>query len=194
MDDTGIDCRHDLRVVLLSGGIDSAVAMYLMRRQFRLTALGVNYGQPHAAELQRAKRLAAGAGVAYVEFDVSEAFRRTPCAMMDGGDVSTPEASIIPGRNMMLLRLARALGPARIIIGCNADDAQHYPDCTPEFIVWADKHLRCHVEAPLIGMTKREVVAKGRELGVPLAETLSCYRGTSCGQCAACKLRAEAGA
>jgi 7-cyano-7-deazaguanine synthase len=190
-------------VVLLSGGLDSATAAALARRDgWILNALTVRYGQVHAVEIQAARRVAAALGVArHVELDVDlKAFggsalvgdgviRKTP------GDapVDLPPAipsTYVPARNTVLLALAlgwaEVLGAERIVIGVNALDYSGYPDCRPEYIAafeyLASLATKSGVEgrplriwAPLQDLTKAAIIRLGQELGLDYGLTHSCY-------------------
>ena len=217
-------------VVLLSGGLDSYTAAAMARADgYRLYALTIRYGQRHARELAAARAVAARLGVArHLEVDVAlSAF---------GGSSLTTDAPVpkdrplhhagipstyVPARNTVFLALAlawaEALGAGDIFIGVNALDYSGYPDCRPEFLAAFERLAAlatargvgggaCRVHAPLIAMTKAEIVRKGAGLGVDLGATLSCYdprpawsgKGVRhCGRCDACGLRkkgfAEAG-
>ena len=192
-------------VVLLSGGLDSATAAALARREgWSLYGLTVRYGQVHAVELEAARRLAVALGfVQHVELDVDlKAFGGS--ALVGDGEIpktdglrdaaapATPSipATYVPARNTVLLSLALAwaevLGAERIVIGVNAVDYSGYPDCRPEFIA-AFEYLATlatkagvhgqplRVWAPLQHLSKAAIVRLGTELGLDLALTHSCY-------------------
>ena len=206
-------------VVLLSGGLDSATAAALARREgWTLAGLTVRYGQIHVRELESARRVASALGFErHVELDVDlSAF---------GGSALTGQGAIpkdrpldatdipptyVPARNTVLLSLALAwaevLGAERIVIGVNALDYSGYPDCRPEFIAafeyLASLATRVGVEgapvriwAPLQTLTKAGIIRLGLELGVDYAMTTSCYdpspSGAPCGRCDSCRLRAR---
>jgi len=215
-------------VVLLSGGIDSATALALARRDgFEAYALTFRYGQRHAVEIEAAKRVAKAQGVARHEIldldlrrfggsaltsDLAVPKDRSPTEMADGIPVT-----YVPARNTIFLSFALAwaevLGAADIFVGVNALDYSGYPDCRPEYLAafqtMADLATKAGVEgvqrlkihAPLIAMSKAEIVRTGLALGVNYALTSSCYdpspAGEACGRCDACVLRlkgfAEAG-
>lgn len=174
-------------VLLLSGGLDSAVCLVRHRPEW---ALAVNYGQPHAEEeLPCAARLARAFGAT-----LATSLVRMPSAPT-AGDTSM----LWPGRNMVLLSLAAALaqqvGADVVMIGANADDHDGYPDCRAEFFEAAAPALGVRIEAPLLSMTKPDIGALARELAVPLPQTWSCYypvRGQVCGSCDACAGRDRA--
>jgi len=224
-------------VVLLSGGLDSAVTLAMAAAEgFETHALTVRYGQRHAAEIAAAERVAGRHGVAghdVVDVDLA-AFGGS--ALTGAGEVPKDRGAAaiaagipvtyVPARNTVFLALALAraetLGARHIFLGVNALDYSGYPDCRPEFVAAFERlanlatkagveaardgqpQIRLH--APLIAMTKAEIVGKGAELGVDFASTLSCYdprpvrsdKGARhCGRCDACQLRkkgfAEAG-
>jgi 7-cyano-7-deazaguanine synthase len=172
-------------VVLLSGGLDSAVCLALNPDA---VTLSIDYGQPHAqSELDAAARVAQHYGVEHVRADASLPTLHAP------GDASM----LVPGRNLVLLSLAAALAEARnlrrVVFGANADDRDGYPDCRREFIDAARAVMP--VEAPLLDMSKEQIGALARRLAVPVDMTWSCYypaAGEPCGTCDACKSRERA--
>jgi len=204
-------------VVLLSGGLDSATALAIARDQgFDCFALSVDYGQRHSAELRAAARVAKAMGAAE--------HRIVPVGMGQFGGsaltdpaIAVPEQptdgipiTYVPARNTLLLALAlgwaEVLGARAIFIGVNAVDYSGYPDCRPEFIAafqtLADLATKAGVEgrgfrihAPLIELTKAEIIRRGTDLGLDYGLTLSCYQaddqGRACGRCDSCRLRAE---
>lgn len=207
-------------VVLLSGGLDSATVAAVARRQgFTLHALSVDYGQRHRHELAAARRVGRSLGIAdhrKVRINLS-AFGgsaltsqievpkdRTQAEMESGIPVT-----YVPARNTVLLSLALGLaevvGAADIFLGVNAVDYSGYPDCRPEFIhafenlaklatkAGVERRLSFRVHAPLIEMTKAQIIRLGYELGVKYELTHSCYdpdaEGRPCGHCDACLLR-----
>jgi len=206
-------------VVLLSGGLDSATAAALARREgFTLYALTVRYGQVHAAEVEAARRVAAALGVArHQEIDVDlRAFGGS--SLVGDGEVpkdAEPGAggipsTYVPARNTVLLALALAFaevtGADRIVIGVNALDSSGYPDCRPEFIAafqyLASLATRAGVEgrapriwAPLQDLSKGGIIRVGLELGLDYGLTRSCYApdeaGRPCLRCDSCQLRAR---
>ena len=207
-------------VVLLSGGLDSATALYLARRAgYALHALSFRYGQRHRYELACAARVARAAGVVrHVVMNVDlRAF---------GGSALTSDRPVpkhrslrsqaipstyVPARNTIFLALglawAETLGAADLFIGVNALDYSGYPDCRPEYIAAFEKlarlatkagvegRLRWRVHAPLIRMSKADIIRTGLALGVDYSLTSSCYDpapgGRPCGACDACRLRAK---
>ena len=202
-------------VVLLSGGLDSATALAIAHAQGFVThALSVNYGQRHAAELAAATRIAAVLGAA------EHRTMRIDLAGIGGSALTDPTLAVpelptagipvtyVPARNTTLLSLAlgwaEVLGARDIFIGVNVLDSSGYPDCRPAFIAAFQQlaalatkagvegaHFTVH--APLIQLTKAQIIAAGTRLGVDYGETVSCYQaddeGRACGRCDACRLR-----
>jgi 7-cyano-7-deazaguanine synthase len=192
-------------VVLLSGGLDSATAAALAKKEgWTLNALTVRYGQIHAVEIEAARNVAAALGVSrHVELDVDLKAFGGSALVGDGEirksagadlDVSSTSASIpstyVPARNTVLLSLALAwaevLGAERIVIGVNALDYSGYPDCRPEYIAafeyLASLATKAGVEgrplriwAPLQHLTKAGIIRLGTELGLDYGLTHSCY-------------------
>ncbi len=214
-------------VVLLSGGLDSAVrAAWLRRQGFAVQAMIFEYGQRHSVELQAAARVAKQVGV--VEHVVQRIDLRAFGGSALTADIAVPKdrspdemagsipITYVPARNTIFLAFALAFAEVRgafdLGIGVNAIDYSGYPDCRPEFIAAFERvanlatragvesgHIRLHT--PLQELSKAQIVRLGRELGVDLSLTISCYDpaadGTPCGRCDACELRtrgfAEAG-
>lgn len=185
-------------LVLLSGGIDSTVALAHTKAEL---ALSVNYGQTHRRELSAAAAIAKHYNVEHHELDIAAALD-IPCALTGRGHIpdthaSEPDATFVPGRNLVLLSVAaawaNAWGYKAVVIGANADDSAGYPDCRPDFMQRVDEATQAGygvaVWAPLQWMTKRQVIGYGRQLGIPFDLTWSCYRGGSvqCGRCGACE-------
>lgn len=203
-------------VVLLSGGLDSATTLALAREQgFACHALSFRYGQRHAVELAAARKVAAALGAAshrIVNLDLG-AFggsALTDDAIAVPKDRSEAEmgagvpVTYVPARNLVFLSFATALAEvldARdIFIGVTAVDYSGYPDCRPEFIAAFQAAANAGtvagdftVHAPLQHMGKAEIIRAGTRLGVPYAQTVSCYDpapdGRACGRCDACALR-----
>lgn len=204
-------------VVLLSGGLDSATVMALVREQgFAVHALSVSYGQRHIVELEAARRVAVAAGAAEYQVIHVDLDRVGGSALTDPliAVPETPSAGIpvtyVPARNTLFLSLAlgwaEVLGARDIFVGVNAVDYSGYPDCRPAFIeafqALANLATREGVEgqgfrihAPLIEWSKSRIIAEGLRLGVDYAQTVSCYqadaRGRACGRCDSCRLRRE---
>jgi 7-cyano-7-deazaguanine synthase len=205
-------------VVLLSGGLDSATAAAIaVAEGFEVYALTVRYGQVHAREVEAARAVASAVGAAgHVELDLD--LRGVAVSALTGAaaipknrpiDAAIP-ATYVPARNTIFLSLALAwaesLGARDVFIGVNALDYSGYPDCRPEFIAAFEalaslatkagvEGARFTVHAPLIRMTKAEIVRRGLELGVDYGLTHSCYDplpdGRPCGRCDSCVLRAR---
>jgi 7-cyano-7-deazaguanine synthase len=204
-------------VVLLSGGMDSAVTLALARAQgFACYALSVAYGQRHASELAAAGRVAQALGA--VEHKVVNVdLRSIGGSALTQDSIAVPEqpgegipATYVPARNTIMLSIALAwaevLGAADIFCGVNAIDYSGYPDCRPEFIEAFERLANLatkaavdgaglHVHAPLIRLGKADIVREGVRLSVDFAATVSCYQadkdGRACSRCDACRLRAQ---
>jgi 7-cyano-7-deazaguanine synthase len=206
-----------LAIVLLSGGLDSATAMAIAHGQgFRCHALSLDYGQRHRAELAAARDLARELG-AVAHTLLSLDLQPIGGSALTDAALAVPEtpsdgipATYVPARNTLLLSLAlgaaEVAGARDIFIGVNALDYSGYPDCRPAFIdafqALAQVATKAGVEgaapkihAPLIDLTKAEIIRRGTALGVDYARTVSCYQaddlGRACGRCDACRLRAE---
>jgi len=203
-------------VVLLSGGMDSAVVLALAREQgYEAYALSVRYGQRHSAELDAAARNAASLGARahkVVEVDLRSIGGSALTADIDVPE--TPSVGIpvtyVPARNTIMLSVAlgwaEVLGARDLFCGVNAVDYSGYPDCRPEFIAAFERLANLatkagveegglRVQAPLMALSKADIVREGLRLGVDFAQTVSCYQadaeGLACGRCDACRLRAE---
>jgi 7-cyano-7-deazaguanine synthase len=207
-------------VVLLSGGLDSATTAAIARAQgFQLYALSVDYGQRHRLELERAALVADQLGVAEHRTVRLDLRAIGGSALTDTIDVpkerSEEEMSAgipvtyVPARNTVLLALslgyAETVGAFDLFIGANVLDYSGYPDCRPEFLnafaslaqvatkAGVEKRGSFRVHAPLLKMTKAEIIREGVRLGVDYSITLSCYdpdaEGRACGRCDSCQLR-----
>jgi 7-cyano-7-deazaguanine synthase len=204
-------------VVLLSGGLDSATALAIARsRGLECHTLAVSYGQRHAVELEAAALVSRQLGaVEHRQMNVDlaaiggSALTDHSMAVPDRPTTGIP-VTYVPARNTLFLALA--LGWAEvceardIYIGVNAVDYSGYPDCRPEFIAGFEalaavatrsgvEGARFRIQAPLIAMSKAEIIRAGRALGVDYAATISCYsadpQGQACGRCDSCRLRRE---
>ena len=204
-------------VVLLSGGLDSAVAAaWAQAAGHSVAALSVDYGQRHRAELESARRVAGALGIVDHRV-VSVDLRALGGSALTGGiDVPRHRREIgadipvtyVPARNAVLLALLAAFaevsGASSLVIGANVQDYSGYPDCRPEFLRAFSEALRLGtkvgvaggklcVTAPLLHLSKAGIVRLGVALGVDLGLTLSCYdppaAGVHCGGCDACLLR-----
>ena len=207
----------DRAVVLLSGGLDSATALAVARqRGFECYTLCFEYGQRHRAELAAAGRVAQALGAAeHREVSIpiglfgGSALTDPSIDVPDDGGAGIP-VTYVPARNTIFLSLAlgwaEVLDADAIYIGVNAIDYSGYPDCRPEFIAAFQALARLatkqgvegaavSIEAPLIEMSKAEIIRRGVELGVDYALTVSCYRadeaGRACARCDACRFRRE---
>jgi 7-cyano-7-deazaguanine synthase len=212
---------HNPAVVLVSGGMDSAVVLAIAREQgYAVHALSVRYGQRHTSELDAAVRVARALD-AVAHKTVSVDLRSIGGSALTD-DIEVPldsdqhpggpdiPVTYVPARNTIMLSLAlgwaEVLGSADIFCGVNAVDYSGYPDCRPEFIAQFERlanvatkagvegaGLRIH--APLLHLSKADIVREGLRLGVDFAQTVSCYNadasGRACGHCDACRLRAE---
>jgi len=204
-------------VVLLSGGLDSATALAIARdKGYVCHALSFDYGQRHDAELQAARRVARALNVAEHKIMSLDLASMGGSALTDRA-IDVPEqagegipVTYVPARNTVFLSLAlgwaEVLGAMDIFIGVNAVDYSGYPDCRPEFIETFEKlanlATRAGVEgqafrirAPLLRMSKAEIIRTGASLGLDYGLTVSCYQadeqGCACGRCDSCRLRAQ---
>jgi len=211
-------------VLLLSGGLDSATTGAVARAEgYPLYALSFRYGQRHAVELAAAERVARWLGVVQhrtVDIDLrafgGSALTSDAIAVPKGRDVEAMggdgivPATYVPARNTIFLAYAVAwaevLGARDVFIGANALDYSGYPDCRPEFLqafeLAANLGTRAgtqgtplRIRAPLVELSKAEIVRRGTALGLDYAITLSCYdpdaEGGACGACDSCQLRAK---
>ncbi len=203
-------------VVLLSGGMDSAVVLAMARAQgFRCYALSVAYGQRHTSELVAAAELARSMGA--VAHKVVNVDLRNIGGSALTDDIEVPDhggqgipVTYVPARNTIVLSVAlgwaEVVGASDLFCGVNAVDYSGYPDCRPAFIDAFERLANLatkagiegrglRVNAPLMAMSKADIVNEGQRLGVDFAMTVSCYRadahGQACGHCDACRLRAE---
>ena len=206
-------------VVLLSGGLDSATTLYIARDEgFSTHAVSFRYGQRHTQELKSASEVARAAGAAdhlIIPLD-SRLFKGSaltgPSAVPENRSPDEMASMIpptyVPARNTVFLAMslayAEVIGARDIFIGVNAVDYSGYPDCRPEFIAAfgrlaelatkeAIEGRPARIHAPLLNMTKAQIIRRGLELGVDYSLTHSCYNpdteGRSCGRCDACILR-----
>ncbi|WP_240097591.1 7-cyano-7-deazaguanine synthase QueC [Thermomonas flagellata] len=208
-------------VVLVSGGMDSAVVLALARAAgFAPHALSVRYGQRHTSELDAAARVARALGAVAHKTVHVDLRSIGGSALTD--DIAVPTdadghvigqgipSTYVPARNTIMLSVAlgwaEVLGSSDLFCGVNAVDYSGYPDCRPEFIAGFEalanlatkagvEGRRFRVHAPLLRMSKAEIVREGLRLGVDFALTVSCYQadadGRACGHCDACRLRAQ---
>ncbi len=208
-------------VILFSGGLDSTTVLALAKDLgYRPYALSVAYGQRHSSELAAAKHIAKQIGVAHHEVVNLDLTRFGGSALTDssiavpiiaGKDHEIP-ITYVPARNTILLSLAlgwaESLGGLDIFYGANAVDYSGYPDCRPEYVASFEHTAnlatkagvealneanRFRVHAPIISMSKADIIRLGATLGVDYSQTVSCYQandlGEACGQCESCRLR-----
>ncbi len=206
-------------VLLLSGGLDSYTAGAIARQDgFNLFALTVRYGQTHAQEIEAARGVARDlAVVRHVEIDVNLAAFGGSALIGEGeipkdreiGEPGIP-STYVPARNTIFLSLAlgwaEVVGAGAIVIGVNALDYSGYPDCRPEYLAAFERvaalATRAGVEgrplrilAPLLQLSKADIIRRGAALGLRYGLTLSCYdpgtEGAPCGRCDSCQIRAR---
>ena len=208
-------------VILFSGGLDSTTILALAKDLgYAPYVLSVSYGQRHSSELAAAKHIGKKMGVVRHEVVHLDLTRFGGSALTDssiavpttpGKDHEIP-ITYVPARNTILLSLAlgwaESLGGLDIFYGANAVDYSGYPDCRPEYVesfermanlatkagveaINNDNRFRIH--APIIGMSKSEIIELGATLGVDYSQTVSCYQandlGEACGECESCRLR-----
>ena len=204
-------------VVLLSGGLDSATCLAIAREMgFETYSLSIAYGERHAAELTASLRVAQALGacehrlarVNLGEFGGSALTDAAIAVPVNEENTGIP-VTYVPARNTVMLSIALAwaevLGANDIFVGVNAVDYSGYPDCRPEFIQAFEtmanlatkvgvEGARLRIHAPLIKLSKGEIIRRGIELGVDYGLTVTCYQaddaGRACGCCEACRLRA----
>ena len=205
-------------VILLSGGLDSATTLAIARSEgFDCYCLSLDYGQRHRVELDAAANVARALQakehrIVQLGLDTfgGSALTDTSIAVpVDGAQEGIP-VTYVPARNTIMLSLALAwaevLGSRDIYVGVNAVDYSGYPDCRPEYIAAFEKMAnlatkagvegaRLTIHAPLINLSKAEIVRQGTDLGIDYGTTVSCYQadsdGRACGVCDSCRLRRE---
>jgi 7-cyano-7-deazaguanine synthase len=210
--------RRRGRVVLLSGGMDSATCLAIaVREDAPVHALTILYGQRHEREVRAARALARKYGVAHhvvvrlalgplLDSALTDRRRRLPSRGVRSGRIPP---TYVPARNTILLGVALGYAESHdlgeIWIGANAIDYSGYPDCRPAFLrafeqlarvatkAGVEGKVRLRVRAPLLSMSKADIVRRGERLGVPWKLTWSCYAGgrSPCGRCDSCRLRAR---
>jgi 7-cyano-7-deazaguanine synthase len=205
-------------VVLVSGGMDSAVTVAIAREQgFQVHALSVAYGQRHGSELEASGRVSRMLGA--VEHKVVQVDLRSIGGSALTADIDVPldaaggdaiPVTYVPARNTIMLSIAlgwaEVLGSSDIWCGVNAVDYSGYPDCRPAFVEAFERLANVatkagvegagiRIHAPLMAMGKADIAREGQRLGVDFAQTVSCYQadaeGRACGHCDACLLRAQ---
>ena len=200
--------------MLLSGGLDSATALYYAGKLgYKISCLVFDYGQRHAKEVFAARRIARAAGCGYTVLSISLPWKGS--SLLDkkqtipaGKDTREIPSTYVPARNIIFLSyalsFAEAIKAEAVFIGANAVDYSGYPDCRPQFYRAFEKVIASGTKAgvekktikvitPLIDLTKARIITLGTALGVPYGLTWSCYRGgkTPCGACDSCRLRAK---
>ncbi|MGY3040221.1 7-cyano-7-deazaguanine synthase [Rhodanobacter sp. TND4EL1] len=205
-------------VVLVSGGMDSAVVIAMAREQgYQVYALSVSYGQRHNSELAASDRVSRMLGAIEhktVGIDLrsigGSALTADIDVPLDAGDSNEIPVTYVPARNTIMLSIAlgwaEVLGSSDIWCGVNAVDYSGYPDCRPAFIEAFEQLANLatkagvegagiRVHAPLMRMSKADIAREGQRLGVDFSATVSCYQadvdGRACGHCDACRLRAQ---
>ena len=207
-----------LAVVLLSGGLDSSTALArTIERGCEVITLTFSYGQRHSRELGSAKKVADHYGVRrqitvdldigkYLDSSLTQPSMRIPTGADGQDDRPSIPSTYVPARNIVFMSVAAAIaesvGADRVVIAVNSVDFSDYPDCTPRFIDAYQKMLEVGtrvgvdgravlIDAPLLEMSKAEIVREAVRLGVPLELTWSCYAGgaKACGVCDSCRLR-----
>ena len=205
-------------IVLLSGGLDSTTSLYVARRDGReAICLSIHYGQLHERELEAAKKIAASLTLEHWIIPLSlpwggsaltDARLPIPKGREETEIAKEIPVTYVPARNSIFLSLAASLaevkGADAIYFGANALDYSGYPDCRPAFLETFEALIlrgtkagtegrRIRIIAPLLKLTKGEIVRLGQELGVPFERTWSCYEGkeSPCGECDSCILRAK---
>lgn len=208
--------RVDKAVVLVSGGMDSAVVLAMAReRGFQCHALSVAYGQRHTSELAAAARVAKAQGA--IQHKTVTVDLRSIGGSALTADIDVPEnggdgipVTYVPARNTIMLSIAlgwaEVLGANEIFCGVNAVDYSGYPDCRPAFVDAFERLANVatkagvegaglRIRAPLQYLSKADIAREGMRLGVDFAQTVSCYQadadGLACGHCDACRLRAD---
>ena len=208
-------------VILFSGGLDSTTVLALAKDLgYTPYALSVGYGQRHSSELAAAKHIAKQIGVARHEVVNLDLTRFGGSALTDSS-IAVPTSpsndqeipvTYVPARNTILLSLAlgwaEALGGLDVFYGANSVDYSGYPDCRPEYVASFEamanlatkagveainNENRFRVHAPIINLTKAQIIQLGNQLGVDYSQTVSCYQandlGQACGECESCRLR-----
>lgn len=203
-------------VVLLSGGVDSAVTLYMAKKANECHALVFDYGQKAQVEIECARKISESVGIPCEVLKIDFPWKGS--ALIDDRE-SIPEGSIstdgnipstyVPSRNIIFLSFAvsfaEAIGAESVFIGAHQLDFSNYPDCRSDFFDSYREVIKrgtkggvegheVKIETPVINMTKKEIVQEGLKLGVPFEDTWSCYSGDEypCGECESCLFRIEA--
>lgn len=203
-------------IVLLSGGLDSATVLAIANRDFDCHAISFNYSQRHVSELKAATRLAQTFSARHQLIHLDEgvmtgsALTDSRIDVPDSGTGEGIPVTYVPARNTIFLAHALAVAEVHksndIFIGVNAVDYSGYPDCRPAYIAAFERMARLatkagveggelKIHAPLINMSKAEIISTGTRLGVDYSLTVSCYQadeqGRACGLCDSCRLRRD---
>jgi len=203
-------------VILLSGGLDSVTALAIAKAEgYDCYSISFDYGQRHKTELAAAQQLAQKAGVIAHKVIQIDLRAIGGSALTDNIDVPEIEqqgipVTYVPARNTIFLSIAlgwaEVMNAEAIFVGVNAVDYSGYPDCRPEFIDAFEKVANLatksaaegsaiYIKAPLMHLSKSEIVKRGTELGIDYSETVSCYQadaqGRACGQCDSCRFRRQ---
>jgi len=214
----------DKAVVLLSGGLDSATVLALAKQLgYQVYALSFRYGQRHSSELDAASRVATTLGADRHEIIDLDLRRFVGGSALTDDQYAVPTSpsqkdeipiTYVPARNTIMLSVAlgwiEALGGRDIFFGANAVDYSGYPDCRPEYVAAFEKmanlatkagveahtpETMMRIHAPIIKMSKAQIIQTGLQLGVDFSQTVSCYqansKGQACGVCESCRLRAQ---
>lgn len=205
-------------VVVLSGGMDSATALYQAKADgYELYAISFNYNQRHKKELEYAKKLAVQIGAKDHHIVDLKSITSLISNSALTGNIDVPEGhyaaenmklTVVPNRNMIMYSIAIGyavnIGAEKVYVGVHAGDHAIYPDCRPEFITLLDSIAKTanegfinkdfKIEAPFVNISKTEIAKRGTQLGVPYNLTWSCYKGGEkhCGKCGTCVERKEA--
>lgn len=205
-------------ISILSGGMDSAVATALMMAEYEIHAITFDYGQRSARmEVEYARRLSEHLGIEHTTLDLQWLGRLGGSVLTAGGDIPSPSnlddtvecletarKVWVPGRNLVFTSIgvsfAEAMDAGAVIVGWDLEEAETFPDNSEEFLDAFNRLLEIgtldgvKIEAPVIGMTKREIVEAGHEVGLPFELTYSCYAGdrVHCGVCESCMRRRRA--
>lgn len=205
-------------VCLLSGGLDSTTCLYdAGRKGLEVHALTISYGQLHEKEIECARQITTGLGIPHHVISVSMPWKGSalldsaiplPIGRQESEMGKEIPATYVPARNSIFLSFAASwaevLGAGAIFFGANIQDYSGYPDCRPGYLQGFSELIRLgtkqgsegktiRIEAPLLKLSKKEIVLLGKILGVPFQKTWSCYLGKDmpCGECDSCVLRAK---